>query len=263
VEPDLIPAHIRRITERVRMGKELEIARQVQQKLLPAHSPVIEGFEIDGTCIPANEVGGDYYDFIPIDDNRLGIVIGDVSGKGVPAAIYMTLTKGIIYSQVENRLSPEEVLVKLNRSLYTMMDQKSFVTLFIGVLDVKNKTLRYSRAGHNPLLYFRCSDGCIISLKPGGIAVGLEKGKIFNHSIREEVLELQKGDVFVFYTDGFSEAMDKDLNEYGEPRLIEIIRKCKQKPVKEIIEMVVDDVKIFTRGYPQHDDMTIVIVKVF
>lgn len=264
-EADLVPAHIRRITERVRMSKELEIARQVQMKLLPADSPRIDGFEMEGICIPANEVGGDYYDFIPMDDSRLAVVIGDVSGKGVPAAIYMTLTKGIIHSQAEHELtfSPEQVLTRVNRSLYQMMDQKSFVTLFFGILDVKQKTLNYSRAGHNPLLYFRRTDNRIITLKPSGIALGIEKGDLFSHSIREEKIQLEKDDIIVFYTDGFSEAMNKELDEFGEHRLMDTVQNHKDKPVSEIIERVVADVDAFTKGYPQHDDMTMVIVKVF
>ncbi|NIM11950.1 MAG: SpoIIE family protein phosphatase [Candidatus Aminicenantes bacterium] len=260
---DLVPRHIKRITQRARMAKELEIARQVQMKLLPGKPPEIIGFEIEGICIPANEVGGDYYDFIPIDESRIGIVIGDVSGKGVPAAIYMTLTKGIIHSQVEKQLSPELVLTRVNRSLYAMMDNKSFVTLFLGVIDIKNKTLAYSRAGHNPLLYFRRADNQIILLKPGGIALGLEKGQIFDHKIKKEQIQLQNGDLIVFYTDGFSEAMNKDLEEYGEKRLMDVIQYWQNRAAKEIIHQVVADVRAFTRGYPQHDDMTMVVVKVF
>jgi hypothetical protein len=262
-EADLVPRHIKRITERARIAKELEIARQVQIKLLPGKPPEISGFEIEGICIPANEVGGDYYDFIPIDDTRLGIVIGDVSGKGVPAAIYMTLTKGIIHSQVEKQLSPEQVLTRVNRSLYAMMDHRSFVTLFLGVFDVKNKTLSYSRAGHNPLLYFRRGDNRTVTLKPGGIALGIEKGQIFDRTIKEEHIELKSGDLIVFYTDGFSEAMNKNLEEYSEKRLIHVIQCWKDSSVKEIIEKVVTDVRGFTQGYPQHDDMTMVVVKVF
>lgn len=262
-EADLIPEHIKRITERARMAKELEIARQVQMQLLPEKCPDIKGFDIDGVCIPANEVGGDYYDFIQIDGSKLGIIIGDVSGKGVPAAIYMTLTKGIIQSQVESMFSPEQVLTKVNRSLYMMMDNKSFVTMFFAVIDIKNKTLDFSRAGHNPLLYFRHSDNQIISLKPEGIALGIEKGDIFDGIIKGGHIDLKKGDLIVFYTDGFSEAMNKDLEEYGEERLCKVIQNNKHRRVDEIINRVIGNVQNFVKGYPQHDDMTMVIVKVF
>jgi|GEM_PF-496159 len=261
---DLVPAHIKRITERARIAKELEIARQVQQKLLPAKPPEIKGFDLDGICIPANEVGGDYYDFIRISDTKIGVVIGDVSGKGVPAAIYMTLTKGIIQSQVENqyRLSPEQVLIKTNHSLYNMMDTKSFVTMFFAVVDIKKKTLDFARAGHNPLIYFQHSDDRVVLLKPQGIALGIEKGEVFQGIIKKGHVKLEKGDLIAFYTDGFTEAMNNNLDEYGEERLCRVIRQNKEKPARMIIDMVIEDVRRFVKGYPQHDDMTMVIVKV-
>jgi sigma-B regulation protein RsbU (phosphoserine phosphatase) len=261
---DLVPAHIKRITERARIAKELEIARQVQQKLLPGESPKIKGFEIEGICIPANEVGGDYYDFIRISDTKIGIAIGDVSGKGVPAAIYMTLTKGIIQSQVENkyRLSPEQVLVKTNHSLYKMMDTKSFVTMFYAVMDIKKKTLDFARAGHNPLLYFHHSDNRVVLLKPQGIALGIEKGEVFQGIIKRGHIQLEKGDLIAFYTDGFTEAMNKNLEEYGEERLCQVIRQNREKSARMIIDLVIQDVQEFVKEYPQHDDMTMVIVKV-
>jgi sigma-B regulation protein RsbU (phosphoserine phosphatase) len=263
-EADLVPAHIKRITERARIAKELEIARQVQQKLLPGKSPEIEGFEVEGVCIPANEVGGDYYDFIRIDEAKVGIVIGDVSGKGVPAAIYMTLTKGVLQSLVENkvRFSPEQVLIKTNRSLYNMMDHRSFVTMFFAVVDIKKKTLAFARAGHNPLLYFHRSNRQVITLRPQGIALGLEKGDIFQGTIKGGHIHLESGDIIVFYTDGFTEAMNRDLEEYGEEQLCQIIQHHQEKPARAIINAVIDDVRQFVNGYPQHDDMTMVVVKV-
>lgn len=261
VKADLMPAHIKRITERARMAKELEIARQVQMRLLPEKSPDIANVDIEGVCIPANEVGGDYYDFIPIDDSRLAIVIGDVSGKGVPAAIYMTLTKGIIQTQAENKHTPEEVLTRVNRSLYSMMDHKSFVTLYYAVIDVEGRRLDYCRAGHNPMLLFRERDNEVISLKPRGIALGIEKGILFNSIITEGHIELKRGDLLAFYTDGFSEAMNKEDAEYGEERLSEILRDNKDLPLKKLIDVVLRDVRSFTRGAPQHDDMTMVLVR--
>ncbi|MGD2091465.1 MAG: PP2C family protein-serine/threonine phosphatase [Candidatus Aminicenantes bacterium] len=261
---DLVPAHIKRITERARIARELEIARQVQQKLLPGKSPEIKGFDLEGICIPANEVGGDYYDFIRISDAKIGIAIGDVSGKGVPAAIYMTLTKGIIQSQVENqyRLSPEQVLIKTNHSLYNMMDTKSFVTMFFAVVDVKKKTLDFARAGHNPLIYFHHSDDRVVLLKPQGIALGIEKGEVFQGIIKRGHVKLEKGDLIAFYTDGFTEAMNRNLDEYGEERFCQVIRQNKEKPARMIINLVIEDVRQFVKGYPQHDDMTMVIMKV-
>jgi len=258
---ELVPGHIKRITERVRMSKELEIARQVQMRLLPKKSPIVPGFEISGMCIPAKETGGDYFDFIELGDSKLGIVIGDVSGKGVPAAIYMTLTKGIVQSHADDFISPGDVLVKVNNLLYRTIDKDSFVSLFYAVLDVKQKTIVYSRAGHNPVLYYRKKDGTCSLLEPDGIALGLEKGDIFKKVIHEKKIQLESGDLLVFYTDGFTEAMNNRNDEYGEERLIRIIHKYHDKSVDDIYRAVLRDVKQFVKDAPQHDDMTMIFIK--
>lgn len=260
--PDTTPAHIKRITERERMAKELEIARQVQMRLLPKESPNIPGCDIAGICIPAKEVGGDYYDFIMMHERQVGIVIGDVSGKGVPAAIYMTLTKGIFQSHAEEHISPRDVLVKVNGLMYRTIERGSFVSMFYAILDVKNLTLRYSRAGHNPAIYIQRSNGHFSMLEPEGIALGLEEGAVFTQVIREQEIKLKKGDLLIFYTDGFTEAMNKHLEEYGEERLLKVIKANEEKPAKEIIEAVCRDVQSFVKDYPQHDDMTMVVVKI-
>jgi hypothetical protein len=258
---ELIPAHIKRITERVRMSRELEIARQVQMRLLPKQSPVVPGFEISGACIPAKEVGGDYFDFIELGGSRLGIVIGDVSGKGVPAAIYMTLTKGIVQSHADNFISPVDVLTRVNDLLYKTIDRDSFVSLFYAVLDFEKKMIIYSRAGHNPVLYYNRRKNVCKLLEPEGIALGLEKGELFRKVICENEIKIGKGDLLVFYTDGFTEARDKHKNEYGEKRLIDVIQKYHDKSVQKIYEAVIADLKQFVKDTPQHDDMTAIFIK--
>lgn len=261
-QPDTTPGHIKRISERERMAKELEIARQVQMRLLPKESPHIPGCDIAGICIPAKEVGGDYYDFVQMSERKFGIVIGDVSGKGVPAAIYMTLTKGIFQSHAEEQTSPREVLVKVNSLMYRTIERGSFVSMFYAMLDMKDLTLRYCRAGHNPAIYFQRSNGNSTLLEPAGIALGLEEGEVFNRVIQEQELRLHRGDLLVFYTDGFTEAMNKNREEYGEERLLKGIQAHEEKPAREIIEAVCAEVKSFVKDYPQHDDMTMVVVKV-
>ncbi len=258
---DLVPRHIRRITERVRMTKELEIARQVQMRLLPKKRPVVPGFDVSGMCIPAKETGGDYFDFIEMGDSKLGIVIGDVSGKGVPAAIYMTLTKGIIQSHSDNAVSPRDVLVKVNNLLYRTIDRDAFVSLFYAILDSEKKTIVYSRAGHNPVLHFRCAEEQCHLLEPNGIALGLERGDIFNRVIKENTIHLDAGDLLVFYTDGFTEAMNRRREEYGEERLMQIIQKNHTQPVDDIYEAILRDIRRFVGDMPQQDDMTMIFIK--
>ena len=259
--PDIMPAHIRRITERVRMSRELEIARQVQMRLLPKTSPQVPGFEIRGFCNPAQETGGDYYDFIDLGNSRTGIVIGDVSGKGVPAAIYMTLTKGIVQSHADDFLSPAEVMIKVNNLLYKTIDKDSFVSLYYAVLDSKNRKVTYSRAGHNPVLHYSLKDKKCTLLEPNGIALGLEKGDIFRKVITQRELTLSKGDILVFYTDGFTEAMNQLGDEYGENRLRDLICKFNDRSVDQIYQILNKDIKHFVKDAPQHDDMTMVFVK--
>jgi len=248
--------------ERERMVNELEIARQVQMKLLPKSSPKLPGFDISGTCISAREIGGDYYDFFMLDEDHLGIAIGDVSGKGVPAAIYMTLTKGVVQSQAEENSSPREVLMKVNNFMYKTIETSSFITMIYAVLDLKTRQLTYARAGHNPVVYHPVTNESYQLLEPEGMALGLEKGKLFDLVIEEQQVQLTAGDLLVFYTDGFSEAMNKNQQEYGEARLYQVIGKNKQIPAQELIQTICRDVNQFIQEQPQHDDMTMVVLKV-
>ena len=183
---------IRNELERERLGRELEIARQLQLRLLPEKNPSVEGYAIQGFCLPAKEVGGDYYDFIELADNKLGIVIGDVAGKGLPAAIYMTLTKGIFLSFAKTNISPREALIKVNQLLYQSLRRGSFVTMCFAVLDNQKNELTITRAGHEPLLYANSNDSTIKEIKPKGLGLGLEEGKIFESSFEEETIKLMK-----------------------------------------------------------------------
>jgi serine phosphatase RsbU (regulator of sigma subunit) len=257
-----LPKHIRRISERERMQKELEIARNVQVGLLPKDNPEIKGFDISGTCLPAKEVGGDYFDFVTLGPQKLGIAIGDVSGKGVPAAIYMTLTKGILQSHADDTVSPRLVLNKVNRLLYRNIEKNSFVSMFYAVLDIPEKTLTFARAGHNPGIMINQQDGSNQELNTDGIALGLEEGTVFNQMLKEQTINLSSGDTLVFYTDGFTEAMNSVKQEYGEERFVELISSNRNLSAQDLIEILVKSVKDFSEEAPQHDDMTVVIIKI-
>lgn len=259
---ETVPAHVLRISERERMAKELEIARRVQMSLLPKSSPTMAGFDIAGTCIPAFEVGGDYYDFVHLPDNRIGIAIGDVSGKGVPAAIYMTLTKGILQSHAEENVSPKRVLSKVNSLMYRTIDRNSFVSMFYAILDPSARTIRFARAGQCPVILAHHGNERGLFLTPKGMALGLEVGKVFDSVLEEQEMSLNSGDVLVFYTDGFTEAMNSAGHEFGEDRLAESIKRHRHLSASAIIGAISSDVQAFTAGWQQHDDMTIVVVKV-
>ena len=259
---ETMPRHIRRISERERMAKELEIARNVQMSLLPKTDPSIPGCDIAGVCIPAREVGGDYYDYVLFEDGRLGITIGDVSGKGVPAAIYMTLTKGILQSHAEDNISPRNVLVKVNSLMYRSIERNSFVSMFYAILDMKRATIRFARAGQCPMILMYRVGGESSMISPKGMALGLEMGKVFESVLEEDELPLESGQVMVFYTDGFTEAMNATNEEFGEERLLAAVTRHNGEPAHRIIEAVCAEVAAFTGDTPQHDDMTMVVVKI-
>ncbi|MBI2428202.1 MAG: SpoIIE family protein phosphatase [Ignavibacteriales bacterium] len=259
---DTIPSHIKRISERERMAKELEIARSVQMSLLPKENPHVIGFDIAGICIPAFEVGGDYYDFVYLSDNKIGIAIGDVSGKGVPAAIYMTLTKGILQSHAEENVSPKVVLSKVNRLMYKTIERNSFVSMFYAIIDLTTKTIRYSRAGHNPVILVGLRNDKHEFLTPQGVALGLDDGGVFDAVLEEREYKLRSGDLLVFYTDGFTEARNDKGEEFGETRLLQSVADKKESSSEKIVDAVVYDAKKFIGDVQQHDDMTMVVVKV-
>jgi sigma-B regulation protein RsbU (phosphoserine phosphatase) len=257
-----LPKHIRRISERERMKKELEIARNVQIGLLPKKNPELKDFDIGGICLPAKEVGGDYFDFVTLGPQKLGIAIGDVSGKGVPAAIYMTLTKGILQSHADETVSPRLVLNKVNKLLYRNMEKNSFVSMFYAVLDTAEKTLTFARAGHNPGIMISQKDGSNQALNTDGIALGLEEGTVFNKMLKEQTIKLSPGDTLVFYTDGFTEAMNLFQDEYGEERFISLISSNRNLSAQGLIDVLVKSIEDFSKEAPQHDDMTVVVIKI-
>jgi sigma-B regulation protein RsbU (phosphoserine phosphatase) len=260
--PDTTPSHIKRISERERMAKELEIARAVQMKLLPKENPSLAGFDIAGICLPAYEVGGDYYDFVDLGATKIGIAIGDVSGKGVPAAIYMTLTKGILQSHAEENVSPKNVLSKVNRLMFKTIEKNSFVSMFYAIIDLQSKKIRYSRAGHNPVILAGLRDEKQEFLTPKGVALGLDDGGVFDAVLEEREFDLRSGDILVFYTDGFTEARNMAGEEFTESRLLKSVADAKERTAEEIIDIVVNDAKRFSGDAEQHDDMTMVVVKV-
>lgn len=247
--------------EREHMAKELEIAWKVQKSLLPADNPRIPGFDIAGMCKPAEEVGGDYYDFIPLGMNKLALIIGDVSGKGTSASFYMTLTKGFVQSYMRENLSPKEVLIKVNELMYKTIDRRYFVTMFIAVLDWELKKIVCARAGHNPAIHYSGKNGEGNAVKTEGIALGLRETGTFSQAIREYQLQLDDNDWFILYTDGFVEALDADENEFGEEGLIRTVKENYRESAEGMVGILFDKVRDFSRSGTQGDDMTMIGVK--
>ncbi len=256
------PSYVHRVNERMRIQRELEIARDVQLSFLPRLMPKIEGLDIATICIPATEVGGDYYDFVDLGDNKLGIAIGDVSGKGISAAFYMTLTKGFFRSQAKLLESPKDVLIKINQLFYENVERGHFISMIYGVIDMKKRTFTFARAGHNPVIVRRGAGGKSEILCPDGMALGLERGDLFNQVIEERRIKLKRDDFFILYTDGFTEAMDSQQYEFGEERLYKLVEDEKGVLAHELTDIVVRKIQSFVGKTPQHDDMTMVILHV-
>jgi len=248
------------LTEQERIKHELEIAHKVQVGLLPQENPGIDGLDIDGVCIPATEIGGDYYDFFQLNDHTIGIAIADVTGKGTSAAFYMAVVKGMMLSLTSMITSPRQLLIELNRRLFGKMDRKIFITMIYAVIDTQQKTLRLARAGHNALIMRNAKEARVEEIVPDGLGLGLEKGELFDRSISEEQIKYQQGDTFTFYTDGISEAMNTEKDEFGEARLIKIIRTTNFNSSALLRENIIQAVQNFVQDAPQHDDMTMVTV---
>lgn len=257
-----VPPYLKRVYERERIKRELEIARDVQVSFLPREQPKIEGIEVASLCLPAKEVGGDYYDFVELGAKSIGVAIGDVSGKGTSAAFYMTLTKGFFKSQAKYANSPMEVLINMNELFYDNVERGVFISMIYSIFDLEKKRMIFSRAGHNPMILRRSGKGEAEEISPPGIALGLEKGEVFSRTIEQKSIPIHSGDVFLFYTDGLNEAVNASNEEYGETRLrLAVERNC-HLPVEILLDNIEEDIYFYTGRTPQHDDMTAVVIKI-
>ena len=248
--------------EKERMEEDLRVARNIQMSLLPQEYVEIEGLKIAAVCLPANEMGGDYYDLLPLANHRLGVLIADVSGKGTSAALYMAELKGLILSLSRNHDSPKDLLIELNEILAPNLDRRSFVTMTYAIIDSQKRTLRVARAGHNPLIHFDGRTGQTRLLSPPGLALGFDSGDRFKAIIQEVELPLVHGDTFLFFTDGISEAMNGASELFGESRLADLLKHASELSSDDLKERILHEVRVFAAGESPHDDMTMVIVKV-
>ncbi|MBN1408547.1 MAG: SpoIIE family protein phosphatase, partial [Calditrichaceae bacterium] len=247
--------------ERERMEKELQIAREVQRRLLPHDTPKMKNLQVDTLTITAYEVGGDYYDFFHSNNENLGLVIGDVSGKGTSAAFYMAETKGIIQSLATHYISPKDILIHTNKLLYSSMEKKSFISLLAANIDLHKKSLTFARAGHCPIIYFDAKTKQTSMFKTKGIAVGLDSGQIFDSTLEEYKIKVNKNDIIAFYTDGLSEARAANGEEFGEERLCGLIKENSGLDVSLLKDVIIDNILGFLDGQNLHDDLTLVLIK--
>ncbi len=239
-----------------RVQEELRVASDIQRGLLPKAFPEIEGYDIAAVNLPARVVSGDYYDFINLPDGNLGLCLGDVSGKGMPAALLMANLQAIMRAQALLGLPPQTCVQNVNFLLFRNTTPEKFATLFYGVLNPKSHTLTYCNAGHDPPFVFS-ADGSVRRLETGGTVVGFLEKMPFSKASAP----LKPGDVFLLYSDGVTEAMDEREEEFGEERLQEVAQRSLCEPASVLISAVLSAVREFTGDRPASDDVTVVAIK--
>lgn len=242
--------------EKQRIERELAMAVEVQSALLPTDKPLLNGIDIKAKIVPCSQLSGDLYDFIEIGKQNIGIVIADVSGKGTPGALLMATTHANIHAVSEDTPSVSDIIDKTNKYLCKYTRSTEFITLFYGILNADDLTFTYSNAGHNPPIIFR--EGLGVFLENGGIPLGIIEDTTYS----DDQIKLIPGDIIVLYTDGVTEATNKNREIFGVSRLMRTIQKNMDLSSTDIVSKIYDEIISFANGAPQNDDLTIVVIKV-
>jgi sigma-B regulation protein RsbU (phosphoserine phosphatase) len=247
--------------EKKRLDEDLQVAYDIQRILLPTNAPDIAGFEIAGINIPARQVSGDYFDYVRVDPNHCGIAIADVSGKGVPASLIMATCRSVLRSQAPERLSAAEVLHRVNAQMFPDIKEDMFISMAYAVLEQDSSTVTLARAGHDAPLHYSAATRRVARINPPGMAIGIDSGGVFNRVTGDYSFSLERDDCLIFYTDGVTEALDRDGEEFGMDRLIQAILASAGVGAAGIITRLTDDLRTFIGTQPQHDDVTLVVVR--
>jgi sigma-B regulation protein RsbU (phosphoserine phosphatase) len=244
------------LIEKKRLEGQLEVARQVQLELLPARDPQLEGYDISAYNFPTEEVSGDYYDWVKIYDDQIGLVIADVSGKGVPAALLMAFLRASLRAATHIGYSPHISMAKVNYLLWESIERNQFVTAFYGILDVTNRTLTYTNAGHNPPILLD-KDGKVTFIDRGSVPLGMFRDTRYH----EYYLTTVPGEVLFLYTDGVTEAQNPEGEEFGRERLAQAVKAHRDLGAREMITAVHSEVIDWTDGRGATDDVTFFVIK--
>jgi sigma-B regulation protein RsbU (phosphoserine phosphatase) len=247
--------------EKKRLDHDLEIARDIQRILLPVEAPAINGFQISGISVAARQVSGDYFDYIHVDNERLGVAIADVSGKGVPASLIMAICRSVLRAEAARNPSPADVLRKVNRQLYPDIKEDMFISMAYLVLDHQREGITLARAGHDaPLLYKRESQ-TVTPVKSPGMVVGIDSGNVFDRLTTDFAVPLERDDSLILYTDGVTESLNAEGDEFGLDRMIQSVRASATADAHTIVKRVIEDVRNFTGSAPQNDDITLIAIR--
>ncbi len=247
--------------EKKRLDHDLEIARDIQRILLPAEAPVINGFQISGISVPARQVSGDYFDYIQVDNERLGVAIADVSGKGVPASLIMAICRSVLRAEAARNPSPADVLRKVNRQLYPDIKEDMFISMAYLILDHQRDGVTLARAGHDAPLLYKGHSQTVTPVKSPGMVVGIDSGNVFDRITIDFAVPLERDDCLILYTDGVTEALNNDGDEFGLDRMIQSVRASATDGAQTVVKRVIEEVRNFTGSSPQNDDITLIAIR--
>ena len=247
--------------EKKRLDHDLEIARDIQRILLPSEAPAINGFQISGINVPARQVSGDYFDYIHVDQERLGVAIADVSGKGVPASLIMAICRSVLRAEAARNPSPADVLRKVNRQLYPDIKEDMFISMAYLVLDHQHDGVTLARAGHDAPLWYQRQSQTVTPVKSPGMVVGIDSGSVFDRLTVDFAVPLERNDCLVLYTDGVTETLNSEEDEYGVDRMMQSVRASANDGAQAIVKRIIEDVREFTGSVPQNDDITVIAIR--
>jgi len=248
-------------SEKRRLDVDLLVAQDIQRILLPSSAPDIEGFQISGINIPAKQVSGDYFDYIKVDEDRYGIAIADVSGKGVPASLIMAMCRSVLRSKAVGNTSGAEVLRQVNRQLYPDIKEDMFISMAYLVLDIHTKQITLCRAGHDAPLHYSAKEKTVTKINPPGMAVGIDSGDVFDRVTRDFSIQLEQDDCLILYTDGVTEALDSKGFEFGMKEMILSIQASAANGAAGVVKRLTDDLRDFIGTTPQNDDITLIVIR--
>lgn len=249
------------LTEKRKLDEEISTAREVQNVLLPSREPNIPGYRVSGSNTPARMISGDYFDYMELEDDRSGIVIADVTGKGLPAGLLMAMCRSLLRVAAKNTTSPTEALAQVNRYLFPDVREDMFVSLAYVIINGPTGDLCLSRAGHDAPMMYRSNTRSIEMIKPPGLAIGIDEGGVFERVTKDFPLHMESGDCFLLYTDGVCEAVDKLDNEFGSQRLEEEFLKSAPMGAEAVVDSIKQAVATFAGDLPQMDDITVIAIE--
>jgi len=245
------------------LDHDLEIAREIQKILLPSDPPMVPGYQISGINIPAQALSGDYFDYLLVDQEHIGIAIADVSGKGIPASLIMTLCRSALRGHAFEETSPSRVLHHVNRQLFSDMKEDMFISMAYLTINFQTDHALLARAGHDAPLFYRARDRSIERLNPKGMALGIDSGEVFDKFCHDFPFHFEKGDCLLLYTDGVTEALDCHGVEFGIQRLMQYLQESASalESSENLLKRLTDDIRIFINHQPQHDDITLITIR--